>query len=397
MASVRDRVVESPTSPVLPRVLFVTRNLPPLVGGMERLNEHIWSALTARGDAVLVGPRGCISCLPAGLATYEAPAGSIGAYLGKAAVHALRAARRYRPKLVLAGSGVTAPLALMAARAARARAVVYLHGLDIVAKHVAYRALWLPAIRRCDAFLVNSSATARLAAEVGIPSRTIRIVHPGTDLVGDDPATGPAFRYRHGFGSDPLILSVGRLTPRKGLVEFVTRALPLVVAAHPTVRLIVVGTDARAAINAGAVSEATRILAAAANAGLSRHVVLLGGVDDLELDAAYRAANVLVFPVLALPGDVEGFGMVAIEAAARGLPTVGFRVGGVIDSVDDGKSGNLVDPENYGALATCLVARLATKDHADDVAACRRHAARFGWDRFAEQVLAALADAAHAQ
>ncbi len=397
MGSARERIAGHRMSPVQPRTLFVTRNLPPLVGGMERLNARIWSVLASQGDAVLVGPSGCSARLPAGLATYEAPGGSIPAYLGTAALHVLRAALRYRPGLVLAGSGVTAPLALAAARVVRARAVVYLHGLDVVATHAAYRGLWLPAIRRCDAFMVNSSATWTLAADAGIPTGRMTIVHPGTDLVADDPAAGRDFRQRHGFGSDPLILSAGRLTPRKGLVEFIARALPLVVAAQPAVRLVVVGADARAAANAGAASESARIHAEAAHAGLSRHLTMLGCVDDRELDAAYRAANVLVFPILALPGDIEGFGMVAIEAASRGLPTVGFRVGGVIDSVDDGRSGDLVDPGNYEALAACLVARLAATNRADDGAACRRHAARFGWDRFDAQVLGALADAAHGQ
>lgn len=397
MGSAREQNAGHRMSPVLPRTLFVTRNLPPLVGGMERLNARTWSALASRGDAVLVGPRGCSARLPAGMATYEAPGGSIAAYLGPASLHVLRAAIRFRPGVVLAGSGVTAPLALAAARVARARAVVYLHGLDIVAAHAAYRGLWLPAIRRCDAFMVNSSATWNLAADAGIPTGRMTIVHPGTDLVAENPGAGQGFRQRHGFGSEPLILSAGRLTPRKGLVEFVARALPLVVAAHPAARLVVVGADARVAANAATTSEAARIRDAAARAGLSRHLAMLGGVDDCELDAAYRAANVLVFPILALPGDVEGFGMVAIEAAARGLPTVGFRVGGVIDSVDDGKSGDLVDPEDYEALADRLVARLAATNRADDGAACRRHAARFGWDRFEAQVLGALSDAAHGQ
>lgn len=395
MGSVHDRVAGSSEIPPLPRTLLVTRNLPPLVGGMERLNARVWSALAARGDAVLVGPRGCGDRLPAGLATYEAPAASIGTYLGMAAVHALRAALRFRPGLVLAGSGVTAPLVLGAARAIGARAVVYLHGLDIVASHAAYRALWLPAIRSCDAFLVNSSATAKLAAEAGIRPGAIRVVHPGTDLVGEDPVAGSTFRHRHGLGNDPVILSVGRLTPRKGLVEFVQRALPAIIAAQPAARLVVVGADARAAVNAGAGSEAARIRAAAAQAGLARNVLLLGAVDDVELDAAYRAGDALVFPVLDLPGDVEGFGMVAIEAAARGLPTVGFRVGGVVDSVDDGRSGDLVAAGDYHELASRMLARLATTDRAGVAAACRLHARKFGWDRFDAHMLAALADAAH--
>lgn len=377
------------------RTLFVTRNLPPLIGGMERLNARLWSLLAAKGDAILVGPRGSRALLPASLASYEAPVRGIGAYLAMAGVHALRASLRFRPDLVLAGSGVTAPLALASARACGARAMVYLHGLDVVAANALYRRLWLPAIRRCDAFMVNSSATAQLAVKAGVACDRIRIVHPGTDFAGDDSTAGPAFRRRHGLGDTPIILSAGRLTPRKGLVEFVERSLPLILAEHPGARLVVVGTDASAAVNAAKGSESARIRAAAIRADVSDRVMLLGAVDDRELDSAYRAVDLLVFPVLALPGDVEGFGMVAIEAAARGLPTVGFRVGGVVDSIDDGVSGDLVSPGDHVELAARIAARLADTDRAAIVAACRRHAARFGWNRFDDEVLAAIDAAAH--
>lgn len=87
--------------------------------------------------------------------------------------------------------------------------------------------------------------------------------------------------------------------------------------------------------------------------------------------------------------------MVAIEAAARGLPTVGFRVGGVVDSIDDGVSGDLVSPGDHVELAARIAARLADTDRAAIVAACRRHAARFGWNRFDDEVLAAIDAAAH--
>ena len=62
--------------------------------------------------------------------------------------------------------------------------------------------------------------------------------------------------------------------------------------------------------------------------GWQRTSACLARVDDQRLSDAYFAADVMVFPVLDLPGDVEGFGMVAVEAAAHGLPTVAFAVGG---------------------------------------------------------------------
>jgi len=363
---------------------------------MERLNARLWSALATHGEAILVGPRGCRERLPPGLAVLEAPAGGLGGFLPVAMVQALRATKRFRPRLLVAGSGVTAPIALICARLTGANCVVYLHGLDIVARHAAYRSLWLPAIRRCDAFLVNSSATARLARDAGIDPARTRVVPPGTEL----PTTVPPrnrFRALHGLGAAPLLLCVGRLTPRKGLSEFVERALPAIVATHPDTLLAVAGADASAALNAGRHSEAARILAAASEAGVARNLRMLGAIDDAALEEAYCAADVLVFPVLELPGDIEGFGMVAIEAAARGLPTVAFAVGGVTDAVVDGESGYLVATGDYQALVDRVLGLLGGGDRCRvNAESCLRHASRFSWARFDSNVVDALGSALHA-
>ena len=111
--------------------------------------------------------------------------------------------------------------------------------------------------------------------------------------------------------------------------------------------------------------------------------------DDASLSAAYRAANVHVFPVREISGDVEGFGMVAVEAAAHGLPTVAYAVGGVPDAVSDGVSGALVEPGDSAAFADAASRWL----HADNDAraACRVFAERFAWPRFDAEIRRVLA------
>ena len=96
-----------------------------------------------------------------------------------ATVQGIRVARRLRPGLVIAGSGVNAPPAWAAAKASGARWMVYLHGLDLVVKNAVYQRAFLPIIRRADAWLVNSRATAQLAAAAGLDSRRLHICTPG--------------------------------------------------------------------------------------------------------------------------------------------------------------------------------------------------------------------------
>ena len=84
---------------------------------------------------------------------------------------------------------------------------------------------------------------------------------------------------------------------------------------------------------------------------LEERVMLLGRVDETTLSAAYHAAELFIFPLRVVDGDVEGLGMVATEAAAHGSPTVAFATVGVPDVIADGVSGSLVESGNYPLLA----------------------------------------------
>lgn len=361
--------------------LLITRNLPPLRGGMERLILHVAEALAQRYDLAVVGPERCAAFLPKHVKVREVAHHPLPRFLFGAA-KAVRKLSRRDVSLVFAGSGLTAPLAWWAARRARAPWVVYLHGLDIVAPSVVYQRCWLPFIRRANLVLVNSRNTRRLAIERGVPRRAIRILHPGTDLPVADLESGSAFRTLHNLGERPLLLSVGRLTPRKGLAEFIQRALPAVVARYPDVLMLVIGADAKDAVQTAADSEHARILRSAREAGVSTAVRMLPPCDDATLSAAYRAADVHVFPVLDLPGDVEGFGMVAIEAAAHGLPTISFNVGGVADAVVEGVTGSLVGSGDYLMLSTRVHHWLEIRDQPQVWKKCVNAASIFNWDRF---------------
>ena len=344
-----------------PRILHITRNLPPLVGGMERLNWHIADELSRHAQVQLIGPSGSAAQRPAAVPVTEVPLRPLPRFLLASAWQAVAVARRCQPHLVLAGSGLTAPAAWLAARASGARAHVYLHGLDAAVQHPAYRAVWHPAIRRMDGVIANSQPTAELARNLGVAAEKIRIVHPGVTLPAA-PQSALAlqdFRQRHQLGDRRLLLSVGRLTTRKGLREFVQQALPAIVQAAPDTLLVVVGDAPADSLHASVQTRAS-IQAMADAAGIGQNLRFLGVITDpQELACAYESATLHIFPVRKLPGDPEGFGMVAIEAAAHGLPTVAFATGGIVDAVAEGQSGHLVTPGDYPSLAQAALQILA--------------------------------------
>ena len=377
----------APTTSAATRILHITRNLPPLVGGMERLNWHIADELSRYAQVQLIGPEGSSALRPTAVQVTEVPLRPLPRFLLASAWQAVAVARRFRPHIVLAGSGLTAPAAWLAARASGARAHVYLHGLDAAVQHPVYRAVWHPAIRRMDGVIANSQPTAELARNLGVAAEKIRIVHPGVTLptAPQSPAALQDFRQRHQLGNKRLLLSVGRLTTRKGLREFVQQALPAIVQAAPDTLLVVVGDAPADSLHASVQTRAS-IQAMADAAGIGQHLRFLGVITDpQELACAYESASLHIFPVRELHGDPEGFGMVAIEAAAHGLPTVAFSTGGIVDAVAEGKSGHLVTPGDYLSLAQAALQVLADDSNAWPTRASA-FAAQFAWRVMGEKL-----------
>jgi len=376
-------------APARQRILVITRNLPPLRGGMERLNLHMIAELAKEFSVSVVGISGCRGVLPEEVATHEISAKPLWRFFLGALFCGIFVARRFRPAVVLAGSGLTAPFAWFAARSSGARLAIYVHGLDLVAGHPIYRHGWLPFIRRANLCIANSSNTARLATEMGVPGERIVIVHPGVELPPAPSGPNP-FRHRFDLGDRPLMLSVGRLVARKGLLEFVENALARIIAACPEACLVIIGEENPELLNGSSAGLAERIRRSAEARGLGSNVRFLGTQDDAVLGDAFRAADVHVFPGREVADDVEGFGMVAVEAAAHGLPTVAFAVGGIPDAVENGISGTLVPAGDHAGFVDAVVAALEHRAGDDMRSTAVQFAGRFRWELFGEKVRRAL-------
>ena len=372
------------------KILLVSRNFPPLVGGMERLIHRAYLALVEDFDVWLLGPHGCAQYALPGSRVRACALSPTVLFLACLQWNARRLARAQAPDLVIAGSGVAAPAAVWAARAAGAAVACFVHGLDIVAPSPIYRRLFIPAVRASDLVIANSRKTAELTASVGIEAGRIRVLHPGVSVpqAVASPAEG-VFRKLIDARDRRILLSVGRIHPRKGLAEFIEQALPAIVRKHPDTLFAIVGEEASNAVGRSS-GEKDRILRAVRSQNLQNHVVFVGALTDQVLEAAYAESRLLVFPVIDLAGDVEGFGMVALEAAAHGLPTVAFASGGVPDAVEDGISGRLIQPGDYARFAEVVGAFLAD-DSNKWRQPCIAHARAFEWDRFGQGLRALCA------
>lgn len=358
-------------------VCLITRNFYPLKGGMERLNECIHEILSARYETHLFGPKGCESYVKKGIARGSRISPSLvflASTFFKAFVHACQAKRI---DVFFAGSGVVAPLVVMFAKLFRARSIVLIHGLDIIVESYIYQLCFIPFIKRADLVVSNSANTTRLAVEKGISAAKITVINPGSEALAFRQSKQEA-RSILGARNVRLLLSVGRLIPRKGLAEFIRHSLPILVEDDPTIEFWIAGTEPTGALKKNEFSVLQEINEVIEKSGLQKNVRLLGRVDEEQLNLLYQAADVFILPLKEVKGDVEGFGMVAVEAAAYGTPTVAFDCGGVRDAIITSETGFIVEPENYQAFANNVKRAMSELDRDTIV----KFSENFSWERY---------------
>lgn len=251
--------------------------------------------------------------------------------------------------------GASAPLGLLAPalRAAGAqRIVATTHGHEIG---------WamLPGARQvlrrigteCDVVTYLGDYTRRrLAGAFGAQAR-LEQLSPGVDVeTFRSDADGSVVRARHGLAGRPVIVCVSRLVPRKGQ-DVLIQALPAVRRAVPDAALLLVGRG----------RYHDRLLELARHHGVAEHVVLTGGVPYAQLPAHYAAGDVFAMPCRTRRAgmDVEGLGIVYLEASAVGLPVVAGDSGGAPDAVRPGETGYVIDGRDVGAVTDTLVRLLS--------------------------------------
>lgn len=263
-------------------------------------------------------------------------------------VTAFGVVRARRVAAIHVGHLYLGPIALMLRALWHVPYVLYLHGGEMT-PYMRFRLVrWVvrAVVRRARIVVVNSAFTVRHFAALGISHPRTEVVAPPVDTDRFRPdGEGADVRDRYGIDGAKVVLTVGRLVPRKGH-DTVIRALPRIRNDVGAVRYLV----------AGAGPDESRLRALASEVGCADEVIFAGRVPDGQLPGFYAACDAFAMPSRSLNerDGIEGFGLVFLEAGASGKPVVGGRSGGVADAVIDGATGFLVDPLDVDGLAAAL-------------------------------------------
>ncbi len=342
------------------RILLITWNYPPKLGGMEIMLFQLVKHLSPYAEVDVIGPFSDEVEAGNGIVVRPGHRGLLY-YFIFSLISGFRILHANSYDIIVGGSALVSPIACTLGWLFRLPVIAITHGLDLIYPSFAFQGLIRFFLPRCRQIVANSRMTLMAASKRGVPHRKICIIHPGVDSSEFAvPTKGDSVKEKYGIQDRLIILCAGRIAKRKGILEFVRYSLPLILERHSNVAFIIVGENPilslahREDMKSRIESEVTRLR-------FNKNVLFLGYVDRQELINLYHECDVFVLPAIEIEGDIEGFGIVLIEASAAGKPVVATRTGGIPDAVEHGKSGFLVAPAAWNDLAD-IIGKLLSDD-----------------------------------
>lgn len=369
-----------------PRVLVVTNDFPPTLGGIQTYIRDYLSCLDPAKVVVFASTQD-----RAAATTFDsAQPFTVVRWNRRIMLPTPQVARRMQQlirehNIDVVWFGAAAPLALLgeaARNAGASRIIASTHGHEVGWSMFPGSRQLLGAIgRRVDCLTyVSRYARNRMAAAFG-PQVAWEPMPGGVDtrVFRPDDELRNMLRSRHGLQDKRVIVAVSRVVPRKGQDKLLA-ALPRILHSVPDAHLLIVGPgEYRNTLERRAVA-----------LGVSDQVTVTGPVDFDELAGYYTTGEVFALPVRTQAGglSVEGLGIVFLEAQACGVATVAGTGGGAPETVIDGVTGRVVEGRSTEDIAALLIELLTDDEQRQSLAEAgrRRVEQAWTWDVLGEQL-----------
>ena len=345
------------------KVLVLTEVFPPKTGGsgrwmwelyrrMDRIDVQVAAPDTPGADAFDRTHALPIERLPLAFSNWGIFDLRGGPQYAAALARLVPLIRARKPEVIHCGKYLPEGLlGLLAGRITGVPFECYAHGEELTLGLTTRELRWLGAkvLRKTRRIIANSQNTRGLLMQKwAVPAEKIIVMHPGVDASRFKPAelSRPA-RERLGWQGRRVVLTVGTLQKRKGQ-DMMIRALPEIRRHCPDVLYAVAGEGRERDYLEGLVDEH----------GVRDLVQFRGLPTDEELIECYQQCDIFALPNRQVDWDIEGFGIVLIEAQACGRPVIAGDSGGAPETLVPGETGELVRCETPGPLARAVIALL---------------------------------------
>ncbi len=259
--------------------------------------------------------------------------------------------------------------------------VLFAYGYEFEkVKHKPFvKGLYREIYAKAKAIVCCSQAVRDRLVSFGVAPEKIKVLYPAVDFERYRPLSVPGeFLQKNQFAGRRIILTVGRLVERKGQDQ-VLKILPRIKEQFPEILYCIVGKGEYESELRKRVKELK----------LESHVRFMGWVPGDDILHLYNACEIFIMPSREIKdeGHIEGFGIVYLEASACAKPVIGGRSGGVVEAIQDGKTGFLVDPDSPQDITEKITYLLSNPSQAREMgkAGCAWVRETFHWEPYVKQ------------
>jgi glycosyltransferase involved in cell wall biosynthesis len=342
------------------RFLFITRNYPPKVGGLEAFSYNLIKEFDSNFETYkLVLSRSNLHLLW---------------FLPYCFVMALYIAWQNEIKYIHLCDALLSPIGLLLKIFTQAQISTSVVGLDVTFHNFIYQRIVPWCVSKMDIVVCISHATRDECLSRGISPDKCRVIPVGVrsgeayiDSTQSELRRDLEQLFNLTLDNKLLLVTVGRLVKRKGVAWFVENVIPELTEDF---RYFIVGEG----------PEYEKIDRLIRTKHLSNRVFLLGNLSDQQRNVVLNASDIFIMPNITVDGDIEGFGIVVLEAGSVGLPVIASNIQGIRDAVIDGRTGYLVEEGNSGDFIAKIVSTDLDKTSIRTIVK-----ETFDWPRIAER------------
>lgn len=312
------------------KILFVARNYPPVIGGLEKNAEDYYRNVSKIANVdLLANPLG---------------KKHLAAFTLKTIFYLINNGNKY--DIVHFNDAVLSPLIPIIRAFSKAKITFTVHGLDVVYDNPVYQFLVRLFLKRADRVFAISRYTRQQSIDRGVKPEKLSIIPDGLtpgnqNFYNEKEVQSFLAKYSLKVQNKKILVSIGRLVERKGHAWFIKSVFPII----PKDFIYLIGGEG---------PERPKLLNLIQETGLSERVFAIGRVTEEEKEIMYQIADLFIMPNISMNNDPEGFGIVLLEAGSFNLPVVATDIEGISSAVLDGITGRLVPEKDVERFVSAI-------------------------------------------